>query len=231
MLRKLSMMKISIFILISFLVVNTCLSQDMIFFKDGSTKVVKIKNVGEDTIKYKIYEVVNSPLYKVQKSDILSIFYKEGYREFFTQKIDSAKTVKYNPSNSSIIYILYDYKMDEGNYFPLYFNGKYVCTLKNHSRLKYTMRSAGRLQVERKGIHTYMEGPLIYLSVEPGKLYGINILPMYPQALDPNKKFKYDVIIDSIELNQFIKTKFYGFKPFKADDYIFEEDKDNPLFD
>jgi hypothetical protein len=225
------MIKIITFILLSSLGVHTCLSQDMIFFTDGSAKVVKIKNVGEDTIKYKIYEVVNSPLYKVQKSDIVSIFYKEGYREFFTQKIDSAKTVKYNPSDSSIIYILYDYKIDESNNFPLYFNGKYICTLKNHSRLRYTMHSAGRLQIERKGIHTYIEGPLIHLSIEPGKSYGINILPMYPQALDPNKKFKYDVIIDRIELHQFIQTRFYGFKPFKADDYIVEEDKDNPLFD
>jgi hypothetical protein len=229
--RKLSMMKICIFILVSLLNVHICLSQDMIFFKDGSAKVVKIKNVGVDTVKYKIYELVNSPLYEIQKRDILSILYKEGNREFFTRITDSVKTIKYNPSNSSIIYILYDYKMDESNKFPLYFNGKHLCTLKNHSRLKYTMHSGGRLQIERKGIHTYKEGPVIYLSVEPGKSYGINILLMYPQALDPNKKFKYDVIVDSTELNQFIKTQFYGFKPFKADDYIFEEDKNTPLFD
>jgi hypothetical protein len=223
-------MRIGIFILISFLNLQVCLSQDMIFFKDGSVKVVKIKNVGENSVKYKIYEEANSPLYEVQKSDILSIFYKEGNREFFTQKTDSVKTIKYDPSNASIIYVLYNYNMDESEKFPLSFNGNYVCTLTNHSRPKYTMRSGGRLQIERKGPHTNKQGPIIYLSVEPGKSYGVNILPLYPQALDPNKKFKYDVIIDSTELNQFIKSQFYGFKPFKADDSVFEEDKEHPLF-
>jgi hypothetical protein len=35
---------------------------------------------------------------------------------------------------------------------------------------------------------------------------------------------------ESTELNQFIKTQIYGFKPFKADDYVFDEDKNDPLF-
>ena len=125
---KLNKMRIIIFILISILNLHTCLSQDMIFFKDGSTKVVKVKNVGATTINYKIYEVINSPLYEVQKSDVLSILYKYGFREFFNNKSDSVKTTQYDSSNSSTIYILYDYKMDKSNKFPLYFNGIYICT-------------------------------------------------------------------------------------------------------
>ena len=174
--------------------------------------------------------MINSPLYEVQKNDVLSILYKYGAREIFNAKSDSVKTIPYDSSNSSTIYILYNFKMDESNKFPLYFNGKNICTLKNHSRLKYTMHSGGQLEILRKGVNEYNKGPMINLSVEPGKSYGINILSMYPQALDPNKKFKYTVIIDSTELNQFIKTQFYGFKPFKADDFIFEEERNNPLF-
>ena len=92
------------------------------------------------------------------------------------------------------------------------------------------MHSGGQLQIQRTGKNAYKEGPTIFLPVVPGKSYGINILLMYPQALDPNKKFKYDVINDSTELNHFINSKFYGFKPFKADDYIFEEVKNDSLF-
>lgn len=215
---------------ISVLNLHPCLSQDMIFFKDGSVKVVKIKSVGDSVISYKIFEVVNSPLYEIQKSDVLSIVHKYGEKEVYNSKSDSVKTSKYDVSNSSTIYILYDFRMDEGNKFPLYFNDTYIYTLNNHSRLKYTMHSGGQLQIRRKGTNDYFKGPVISLSVEPGKSYGVNLMSMYPQALDPNKKFKYDVIVDSTELNQFIKTQFYGFKPFKADDHVFEEDGNSPLF-
>ncbi|MDP1621884.1 MAG: hypothetical protein Q8M08_06055 [Bacteroidales bacterium] len=92
------------------------------------------------------------------------------------------------------------------------------------------MHSGGPLQIKRKGKNSSKEGPTFFLQVEPGKSYGINILLMYPQALDPNKKFKYDVMIDSAEVVQFTESKFYGFKPFKADDHVLEEDKNDPLF-
>ena len=122
------MMRLIIFILISVLNLHTGLSQDMIFFKDGSTKVVKIKNVGATAITYKIYEMINSPLYEVQKNDVLSILYKYGAREIFNAKSDSVKTIPYDSSNSSTIYILYNFKMDEN--FP--FMGEF--TSKNHSQ-------------------------------------------------------------------------------------------------
>jgi hypothetical protein len=202
----------------------------MIFFKDGSVKVVKVKYLGVNSIKYKIYEEFNSPLYETSKSDILSIMDIDGNNVFISRVSDSIKTIKYDSSNSSTLYILYNYKNDNGTKFPLYINDAYICALQNHSRLKYILHSRGRLQIQRKSTHSYKDGPTINLVVEPGKSYGINILLMYPQALDPNKKFKYDIVVDSNELFQFLKNQFYGFKPFESDDFLFEEDGRNPLF-
>jgi len=223
-------MKKAIVVLVCILNLNLCYSQEMIFFQDGAVKVVKVKDIGGDKIKYKIYEEFNSPLYETDKRDILKVIDVNGNLEFFLGIRDSIKPIKYNPSHSSTLYILYNYKNDNGTRFPLYINDTYICTLQNHSRLKYILHSGGRLQIQRKSTHSYKDGPVINLSVEPGKSYGINLLLMYPQALDPNKKFKYDIIVDSVELSRFLNNQFYGFKPFKSDDFMFEEDERNPLF-
>ena len=226
---KLFDMKKWMFFLTVFLMAAVCYSQDMLFYKDGSVKIVKVKIIEDNSIKYKVYEEMNSPMYEVQKSDLWSMIDKYGDHEVFSSNPDTVKTIPYDSSISSTIYILYNYKNDESVKFPLYFNGKYICTLKNHSRLKYTMHSGGLLKIQRRGVNS-KDGPTISLSVEPGKSYGINILLMYPQAIDPENKFKYDVIVDSTELNQFTRNKFYGFKPFKADNYVFEEDAKDCFF-
>jgi hypothetical protein len=204
--------------------------------------MVKIREVGRYTIWYKIYYLTGSRRYEVLRSDVSSILYYDGRRDYFSSPDDSLASVqssgmtsdssgpkKYDPSSSSVIYFLFDYRSDESTRYPLYFNGKYICTLKNHSRLKYTTHSRGPLKIQKLGKKGREEGPTVLLKIEPGKSYGINILMMNPQSRDPNIKFFCEVINDGPEITHFIESEFYGLVPYKENDFVMEEDKNDPL--
>ncbi|MDP1621870.1 MAG: hypothetical protein Q8M08_05985 [Bacteroidales bacterium] len=131
------MMKKIVSVFVLFLNIYTCYSQEMIYFKDGSIKVVKVKKIGVAAIWYKVYDMQNSPLFKVSVSDVSSIINKDGHQELLPAKNSLEKTitptdnsdieqkiVKFDPSNSSTLYILFDYKTDGDVLFPLYLNEK-----------------------------------------------------------------------------------------------------------
>ncbi len=129
--------------------------------------------------------------------------------------------------NYAIIYILFNFGQDESQIFPLYFNGKYIYTMKNHKRLTYKIYSEGVLICERR--HKRKIGPKTELLIENGHKYGIRIEEPYPQGIDPNKRFYLSSVTDSAAFKDFFENEFNGFKPFKINDIVLEENKSNPI--
>ena len=68
-----------------------------------------------------------------------------------------------------------------------------------------------------------------YFDIESGKSYALNMMEPNAVALDPNTRFKFEVISDSLELVTFLKEKFFGFQPFKEWDKEMFEEQSNPL--
>jgi hypothetical protein len=204
--------------------------QDFIYKTDSTIQEGKILEITVDKIKYKKAEVKNGPTYEILKSDVIKIKYKNGYNEIINPKInekiiETNHKQSYDTSTCSIIYILFNYGQDLSQKFPIYMNGDYILTIKNHTRVVYKRYTKGYTSFERRGINTYKNGPITEFFIEPDKSYGIRINEPYPWGLDPNKRFTLDVIKDSVELNSFLKKEFYGFKPFKEDNITIEEPK------
>ncbi|MCX6246168.1 MAG: hypothetical protein NTW10_00405 [Bacteroidetes bacterium] len=206
-----------------------CSSQDIIYLKDKTTQKAKILEVNIDKVRYKKSEIPNGPTYEVPKSDIIKIRYANGFVDYFvpvTDTIVNQNTFaqkQFNTNDSSNIYILYHYGNDESQRFPIYFDGKYVCTLKNHSRLHYVIHSTGKLVIERRGQNAYKNGPRTEIFIKPGQSYGVSIKVPDPQMLDPTKRFILEVFTDSNETAYFIKKMFYGFEPYKENDFKLTE--------
>jgi len=214
---------------------SCCFAQDVIYFKDKSTQQAKILEVNIDKVRYKKSEILNGPTYEVLKNEVTKIQYSNGFVDYFVSKPDTLNKIpvekpkRHDTTGYSTIYILFNYGNDESQKFPIYFNDRYICTLKNHSRLKYVIHSSGKLIVERRGVNSYKMGPKTKLYIEQGMNYGINIMEPYPWGLDPNKRFTMEVFVDSAEASEFIKYKFNGFKPFKANDIYMLEDVKHPI--
>ena len=119
--------------------------------------------------------------------------------------------------------ILFNYGQDISQKFPIYLNGEHLITIRNHTRIVLKRYTKGYTIFERRSESHIVNGPRKEFYIEPGKSYGIRINEPYPYGLDPNKRFSLDFISDSLELNHFLKTEFYHFKPFKEEDLKIEE--------
>ena len=139
--------------------------------------------------------------------------------------VSSNQEQSYDTNSISIIYILFNNGQDLSQKFPIYVNGEYILTIKNHTRVVYNRYTKGYTILERRGVNSYKNGPRTEFIIEPNKSYGIRITEPYPQGLDPNKRFAITVIKDTTELSSFLKNEFYDFKPFKQDDIKIEESK------
>lgn len=204
--------------------------QDYIFKKDSSVQKVKILEITTEKIKFKKAEVPNGPTYEMLLSDALKIRYSNGFVDWLGneqfEKSDSLTTdtrikgfKKFTDTlGYSMLYVLFNSGQDESQKFPIYLNGEYVTTLKNHTRLSYKVYSEGIFTFERKGSKGSGDEPVILLYMVRGNSYGIRIDIPYPWALKPNKRFSLTLIDDEIEINDFLKFEFNGFEPFRPND-------------
>lgn len=218
--------------LLSF-VFSLCNAQSYIFKKDKTILNANILEVGVDIIKFKKVELPNGPTYEILKSDVIKIQYSNGYVDTFimqsnTDSVNQIIEKKFlDTIHYSEIYILFNDGQDLSQQFPIYLNGKYLCTIKNHMRITYKLYSTGFLLIERK--HKKKIGPGTQLIIESGKKYGVRIGEPYPQGLDPRKRFTIEGIYGKREVEMFLRDEFYGFKPFKDEEMFLEEDIENPI--
>lgn len=217
--------------LLLIIILGFCLSgfaQDYIYKKDKSIQKAKILEVGIEKVKYKKSEVPNGPTYEILKSDIIKIQYSNGFVDVLNEinledstRFENGKRLV-DTTSFSEIYFLFNYGQDESQEFPLYLNGTYIFTIKNHTRLTYKIYSTGLLIIERrKGGKV---GPRTELLIENKHKYGVRIGLPFPQGLDPNKRFSIKGIDDNEEVDSFINNEFNGFKPFKKNDVTLSED-------
>lgn len=202
-------------------------SQDYIFLKNNTIQEGKVIEVTTEKIKYKKSEISNSPVYELFKNEVIKIVYPKGYTDIFDTSYTNKITSTIDTANFSIVYILFNSRADESQFFPLYFNGQFICRMKNHSRLKFKIFSDGLLTCERRSEKN--NGPKTILFITHGKIYGLKIGIPYPQALDPNKRFSLRAYNIRNEVDEFLTKDFYHFDPFKENDLELEEDIHHPI--
>ena len=75
------------------------LAQDIILKRDQKELAVKILEIEEANVKYKLFKNPEGPVYNLKKSEIFVIIYSDGTRETFTEEIPKTKApVKTNPT-------------------------------------------------------------------------------------------------------------------------------------
>lgn len=222
---------------ILFFLINIGQAQDWIYKKDKTIQKGKIIEVTVDKIKYQKFEIPTGPTFEIPLSEVIKIKFSNGYVDIVDSALNNAysKTGAYkstwnnqfDSTKFTMIYIVFNYGQDNSQIFPIYFNNKYICTLKNHMRLSYKIFSYGELYIERR--YNNKIGPATKLLIQDGESYGISIGLPYPQALDPNKRFTLKLVGDIDGFKSFMFNNFYEFKPFTECDLIMQEDLYDPI--
>lgn len=80
-------------------------AQDVIVKKDGSTILAKVLEVNTDNIRYKKHSNPNGPTYTIGKSEIMSINYENGEKEFFKEESipSQSKEIEYKSTDPKYI--------------------------------------------------------------------------------------------------------------------------------
>ncbi len=208
-------------------------AQDLIYKKDSTIQRANILEVGIDKIRFRKFEIPNGPIFEILKNDVVKITYSNGYEDILDSS--NKKTLKYKlfktPKNDtmaySMIYIVFHYGDDNSSIIPIYFNGKYIWTLKNHNRIAYKMYSEGPLTITRE----YKDniGPHLNLFIQHCKNYGVYIEIPHPYALEPNKKYSFILLDEAADFQKFLHDDYFGFKPFHSEEKLFKEDKNDPI--
>lgn len=74
-------------IIVIFLLSGLCIkAQDQLFKTDNSKLLVKVLEVGTETIKYKDFNNLNGPVYTILKKDVVLIIYENGTHELIQRK-------------------------------------------------------------------------------------------------------------------------------------------------
>jgi len=234
-------------ILCVLLISQICFSQDLIITIDKKVIQCKILEVGIDKVRYKNVDIKKSPVFEILIADIHSIRYSSGYFQKYNTSPadsvvqDSTGNISYNstarnPDGSidttkfAMLYFVYHSRSSDDLLFPLYFNGQYICKLKNNTRLQYKIFSAGMLTAERKS-RSFGGEPMVNIDVAQGGVYGINIEIANPQAYAADRRFSMQLITEPTEVKNFIENEFYGFKPFKTCDFKLQEDPNDLLIE
>lgn len=76
-------MKTSATFIYAFFISNIAISQDVITFRNGNEKNVKVIEVSPTEVKFKSFENIDGPLYTEQKSAIFMIKYENGLKDVF----------------------------------------------------------------------------------------------------------------------------------------------------
>jgi hypothetical protein len=222
------------FLLISLILFPITVSaQDYIYKMDKTIQKSVVIEVTLDKIKFKKAEIPKGPTYEILIKDVYKIVYSNGYQDIldsaFNATMPNIKNppVTFDTTDFALISVLFHSTDDASSSFPLYFNDKYIMTIKNHQRLTYKMYSEGNLTVGRKGGDK--DGPSVSINIHQGMKCAIQIVISKPYALDPNKKYQLKAITDTDPYNTFMRKRFYGFKPFPEDDLHMVETKESTI--
>ena len=205
--------------------------QDYIYTKENNIIKGKVLSVTIDMINYIKIELPHGPTFQIAKKDVYKIRFASGYEEIFDRDFsfqpekNQSENSKTDSTHFAILYVLFNDGNDLSQKFPLYFNGKYIVKLRNHQRMEYKIYTEGLLLIERRDGKKI--GPSGELTILHGNKYGIRILEPYPQALDPNKRFAINIIIDHKRVLGFIEDEFIKLNPFKGDEFVLEEGEKN----
>ena len=61
-------------------------AQDLIIKKDQTEVKAKVIELTDELIKYNKYELLDGPIYSIKNSEVLMIAYKNGTKEYISQK-------------------------------------------------------------------------------------------------------------------------------------------------
>ena len=216
-------------------------AQDYIRKQDGTVLSCKILEVSSDHVRFVYSDMKNGPVFEVKKDEILSIRYRNGLVEKYTDESKKDSTLqnqlKTNGSMShgpvdttkySTLYILFDSGSDETQVFPLYLNGQFILKLRNHMRLTYKIYSEGPILIERRG-RSYGEDIKTSITAKYGESYAINIIISDPQKLLPIERFLLEKFTDSLSVKKFLDLRFLTFKAYRGSDVKLLEDIRFPL--
>ncbi len=76
------------------------LTQDVIIKKDGSELQTRVLEVSSDEIKYKKFENLEGPTYKISKTSVFMIRYKNGTKDVFNAEKANSTNVRQSNQNS-----------------------------------------------------------------------------------------------------------------------------------
>ncbi|MCK9422912.1 MAG: hypothetical protein M0Q38_09955 [Bacteroidales bacterium] len=195
---------------------------DIIYKKTGSEIPCKVREITIDLIKYERIDIKKGPIIEIRKQDVSKIRYKNGVVDIIDPNFLIARSDttlgKNDTTGYSKLYIVFN-SGQSSQRFPLIINGQYVCNMGNHSRLEYKMFYSGDITVCRKVMKK--TAPCRQFTVQRGHDYGIRIEVTSEYALDLNDRFSMTLFYDTESVKDFKQFEYYGFKPFKGDDYHF----------
>ncbi len=178
------------------LLMNNGLAQDIIYKKDGSAIICKVKAITIDVIKYKRNDIRNSPIFEVKISDAYKVKFIKGNKES-TEILDP---VFYKNNEDTIHYSLVYVVNRSNKNISLGIDGNEEIRVKNHSRLilKFKREREKRIYT----ISTFTQGPKLKFVPIHGQNYAIYI-----------QEKELTLYKDPKEVAEFIKKEFYGFSP------------------
>ena len=195
---------------------------DIIYPKIGLSIPCNIREMNIYLIRYERIDFKGSPMFEISKQDVYKIRYKNGVIDIIDPEYIKTKRDTLigglDTNAYSTLYVVYN-SGQSSQQFPLVINGKYICKMRNHSRLEYKMHYQGEINVCRQTKKT--NAPCRQFEVQSGGIYGILINVKNEYALNPYDRFSL-TLINRGSIDDFLKTEYLGFDPFVEDDYHFE---------
>lgn len=96
--KLMNMKKIMTFILVMTAAIGTLSAQDLIVFTDGEETQVRVIEISDNEIGYRLWSNLEGPLRKVSVSKVFMIKYENGTKETFTTVSTAADRPSYTPS-------------------------------------------------------------------------------------------------------------------------------------
>lgn len=208
-------MKAKVTTLICAISISTlAVSQDVIIFKNGNEKKVKVLEVSPTEVKYKSFDYLEGPLYTDQKSQIFMIKYENGLKDVFGSESKPAVITSQPPVVSDKEITNYNYSDSED-----FQNIDLIVTVKGDSiRCKIDLITSTTVtyHIYRRGIDTKSEMPMKHVSkyYKNRELKVANVVPeepvQFPTAIQPEKEINQKTTIENDEDEFLPEARRYG---------------------
>lgn len=167
-------------------------AQDIIVKKDGTTIKSKILEVGTSDIKYKKYSNQDGPLYSIDVSDVLVLYYENGDKELFENVNDEKRNMVSNYETTREK----EYKLKAGTLIPI----------QNANYTKAAQLSIGQNVLFRVARDVEVDGVTVipYGTPVKGKVYEAKRSSWW------GTKGRLGIKIDDIELSNGVRIPLSG---------------------